>query len=926
MRRLWMVLTIWAILLASCGAPRPSGDATAVPGATPTRGSEAFTISFAVWDYERDAYQTLADRFTAEHPNIKVVLVSLDDAMMSEPGSEGPTNPLDFVRRIVSVADAAPAFAPVSDAFGTPLLLDLKPLMDADAAFQREDFLPGTLERYTAKGGVWVLPRYYSVPLIVYNRALFQNANLPEPRPGWTWDDLMAAAERLTERSGLTTLTYGFMEPSGGLMPLLGLLEKQGINPLTAVTAETDLTAPEYVAAVERIQDWYRSGVLVEAYSRRPAAEDPARLVREGRVAIWSDMSYISNDDGSPWTPDFPIGRAPFPKSSVFSAFFSSTEGFIISGGTAHPEAAWRWIEWLSRQPIAEDQQGFGSFSRLPARQSLADQMGFWSKLDPQTAEAYRWSIANSGALPSLEFNYTVMSALSQAVSAVISDPKANARQALAEAQRQMLESLAQQQLTPTPKPNLNPVVVATPEPQEAPAGATTVTFGIFGYGPAEVRRATRAFREQRPDIFVQLKQFEWTPDIQDVTAAMLAQTNDCFFWFGPLSSKDYEALLDLRPLLEADPNFRRDDIFPAALALYSREGRIYGLPYAVNMRTLIYNHAAFEAAGVQPPRADWKPNDFLAAAQALTRGEGGDRRWGYVPLGGPQSDLLFFINQFGARLMVGEGKDLRPNYTDPKTIAAIRWYLDLSMVHKVTPPFRFVYQRDDFGGEDRSYELIQSGRVGMWFGYAESFQEGVVIQPIEPGGGPAPTAAPLTPVERDIRAAPLPVGGAGVPSSELFIRGLFISARAQQPQACWEWIKFLSSDTSLMYGDMPARRSVAQSEAFLKQIPPERAAQFEAIRATLALPSQNISDANIIYSQHTDPYWFFKALSAVVEKGANLEKELAEAQRFATAFAECMNRANARLAACAKEADPDYKGYNVEEEETGPLPAGYAP
>jgi multiple sugar transport system substrate-binding protein len=932
MRRVWILATLWAVLLASCGAPQPSGDATpAVPGATPTRGTATVTISFAVWEYERDTYQTLAERFMTEHPNIKVVLVSLDDIMMFDPGSEGPTNPLDFLRRIVSAADTAPAFGLTPEAFGTPLVLDLKPLMDADAGFQRDDFLPGTIERYTAKGGVWALPRYYGVPLIVYNRALFQNANLPEPRPGWTWDDLLATAERLTERSGLTTLTYGFMEPSSGLLPILGLLEKQGINPLTAVAEETDLTAPEYVAAVERIQEWYRTGVLVEPYARNAPAEDAARLVREGRVAIWSDMTYVSNDDGSPWTPDFPVGRVPFPKSSVFDPFFSSTEGFMISGGTAHPEASWRWIEWLSRQPAAEDQQGFGPFARLPARQSVAQQTEFWSKLDPQTAEAYRWAVANSGTLPNTQFDYTVIGALSQAISAVTSDPKANVRQALAEAQRQMQEAIAQWNLTPTPKPNLNPVVVATPEPQEAPAGATTVSFGLYGYGPTEVRRIVRAFREQRPDIFVQLKQFEGTPDMQEVSAATLAQTNDCFFWSGPLSSNDETALLDLRPLIEADPNFPRDDVFAAAQAQYSREGRIYGLPYAVNMRSLVYNHAAFEAAGAPLPRADWKPADFLAAAQALTRGEGNERRWGYVPLGGPQSDLLFFIGQFGARLMVGEGKDLRPNYTDPKTIAAIRWYLDLSMVHKVAPPVKFSYRRDDFSGEDRSYELVQSGRVGMWFGYAESFQEGVIIQPIEiqpiePGVGPAPTAVPLTPVERDIRVAPLPVGGAGVPPGELYLRGLFISARAQQPQACWEWIKFLSSDTSLMYGDMPARRSVAQSEAFLKQIPPERVAQFEAIRETLAIPSQNASDANVIYNQYTDPYWFFKALSAVVEKGANLEKELAEAQRFATAFAECMNRENARAPACAKEVDPDYKGYNVEEDDPGPLPAGYAP
>ncbi|MDW8212452.1 MAG: extracellular solute-binding protein [Roseiflexaceae bacterium] len=924
MRRLWIFLTLWTILLASCGASQPSSDATpAIPGATPTNGSESVTISFAVWEYERDAYQTLADRFMTEYPNIKVVLVPLDDIMMVEPGSEGPTNPLDFLRRIVSAADTASSQWLTPEAFGTPLVLDLKPLMDADATFQHNDFLPGTLERYTAKGGVWALPLYSSVPLIVYNRTLFQNAGLPEPRPGWTWDDLLAVAERLTGRSGATILTYGFLEPSGGALTLMSLLEKQGVNPLTLPTAEVDLTSSAYVAALERIQEWHRAGVLVGPYWSGDPAEDPIRLVREGRVAIWSDLSYVSNDDGSPWTPDFPVGRVPFPKGSFYDPFFGFTKGFMISGGTAHPEAAWRWIEWLSRQPLNDQQRDFDPLLRIPARQSLAEQTEFWSKLDPQTAEAYRWAIANSGTLPKQQFDVTVIGALSRAVSSVTSDPQANVRQALAEAQRQMREEMAQRELTPTPKPNLDPVVVATPEPQEAPAGATTVTFGLYGYDPAQTRRIVRAFHNQRPDIFVQLKPFVWTPDVRQVSAATLAQTNDCFLWSGPIYPDDEAALLDLRPLIEADPAFPRDDVFPAALAQYSRGGRIYGLPYAINMRTLVYNHAAFEAAGVQPPRADWTPDDFLAAAQALTRGEGNDRRWGYVPVGDPQSDLLFFISQFGARLMVGEGKDLRPNYTDPKTIAALRWYLDLSLVHRVTPPFRFSYRRDDAGSRDyftRSYEFVQSGRVGMWFGHAEMFREGVLAVPIEPGDNVsplsapvAPTAAPLTPVERNIRAAPLPVGGAGVPSSELFLRGLFISTRAQQPQACWEWMKFLSSDTSLMYSEMPARRSIAQSEAFLKQIPPERVGQFEAMQATLAVPSQNAIDTSSIYSPNSDPYWLFKALSAALEKGANLEKELAEAQRLTTAYIECLNQPDGKPATCATQVDPEYRGFNVE-------------
>ncbi|MCS6840162.1 MAG: hypothetical protein NZ699_06255 [Roseiflexus sp.] len=93
-------------------------------------------------------------------------------------------------------------------------------------------------------------------------------------------------------------------------------------------------------------------------------------------------------------------------------------------------------------------------------------------------------------------------------MSSVTSDPKTNVHQALANAQRQLQESIAQRELTPTPKPNLDPVVVATPEPQEAPIGATTVRFGLYGYDPAQTRRIVCAFHNQRPDIFMQLKPF----------------------------------------------------------------------------------------------------------------------------------------------------------------------------------------------------------------------------------------------------------------------------------------------------------------------------------------------------------------------------------------------------------------------------------
>lgn len=934
MRRLIILFTLSAIVLSACGGfqPAPPGDPnqpTAIPGVTPSPGSgEQATISFAIWDYERSIYEPLAERFSAENPGINVVLVSIDDVMMFQPGDQGPTNPTDSLRRIVTAADTAPAWALTPEAYGTPLLLDLRPLMEADASFDRDDFYPGALERYEVKGGAWALPRFHYVQVLNYNRELFENAGIPEPRAGWTWDELLATAERLTERTGLTVVTHGYMEPSSGLLPLLALLDAQGIDPFASATLETDITGPVYVEAIERVRQYYRDGVLVEPYSRGPVVStggsqdeftDPSQLVRDGRVAIWGEL-YLSEPDGSNWQPAFPVGQVPYPISDQLNSIFSfGSEGFIISGGTQYPNEAWRWVEWLSRQPIDQQQGGMSAPGRIPARESLAEQLGFWDSLEPQTAEAYRWSLANSGAALERQPDYLLIGALSQAMSMAISDPKADVRNTLDEAQRQMRDAIAQAELTPTPRPDLSPVIVATPEPQTAPVGALTISFGVYGYSPTEVRRVVRAFREARPDIFVELKNFEPSPGMMTITAADLAQNYDCFSWAGPLVDADYAALLDLRPLLEADAAFPRNDLLPASLTYYERDGRLYGLPLAVSLRNLVYSRAAFDAAGLPTPLASWTPDEFLAAAQALTKGDGAERQWGYVPLGGAQSDLIFFINQLGGSLTTGAGAELRPNYTDPKTVAAIRWFIELSTVHQVMPPLKLSYRIDDPGGGDQSYELIQSGRAAMWLDYGITYMGEMPVESI----GPAPTA-PAQPTNN--AAAPLPVGGAGVGASDMFVRGLLISAGTQQQQACWEWLKYLSADVSLMYGDMPARRSVAESPTFLDLQPPERVPVLEAMAETLKYAGETSVDNNVMYAQNMDPYWLFKAISEAAEKGADLDQGLVEAQRLATAFAECMAEDGAVAATCAKQVDPTYRGFNTDDQIGIPLPAGRAP
>lgn len=931
MRR-FISLALLVALLAACSSspdqpiPTPPGGDTLTPApAEPTSdpgSADKVTISFAAWDYERQIYEPLAKKFSEEHPNIEVVVITLDD-LVNVSGPNADYSAFAQLRRVVSGADTAPAQVAPAETLGSSLLLDLTPQMDADSSFKRDDFYPGALEQYTIAGATRVLPRYLYVQLLSYNKDLLKEAGLPNPKQGWTWNDLLGMAEQLASKSGSQFDRYGYLDLSGGFSPLLALLKDRSIDLFQAEAGKLRLDQPEIVESVARLQQLINSGALYRPDFGRPEGPadgpigqpvDPAQIIRDGKVGIWAqDFLGFSGPrpiDGPAGSASgatdlsFEVGTIAYPANTT--AQYLNVDGYIISAGTEHPAEAWQWIEFLSRQQTDPGGQSFVQPGRIPARQSVADTNGFWNNLDAETAEAYKWSIANAPAPPTRTPDYNLIGGLSQALDQVIGPNKQDPEKALREAQKQLEEQLAQADLTPTPTPDLSPVAVATPEPNVAPEGATTIQFSAFAYNPTDLRRLARTFRDQRPDIFVNIR----STDVytEGPTIAQLAKTSDCFAWYAPpQTDDDFKALLDLQPLFDADASFPQSDYAGALLAPYQRNGGLFGLPYAATLRTLNYNKTAFEAAGIQPPTEQWKADDFLAAAQALTKGEGDKRQYGYVPLGGGQQDMFFFVNQFGGQLITGSGQDVRPNFNDPKVLQALQWYIDLSSKHKVMPTLKFPYQRDD-NFEDRSYELVSSGRAGMWF------DQGFGMF----GGGP-PVGPDGQPANFEVGIAPLPIGAGGLRSGDLYLRGLHISAQTEQQQACWEWLKFLSADVTNLQGALPARISILDTDAFKNQASPDQIELSKAYANVIKRSSTGASigsDPSQIYM--FDTYWFFKALSEGLEGKTPLDQGLDAAQKTTTAYLDCLTQNPNKPATCAAQVDPNYKGYSTEDPPEG--------
>jgi len=81
--------------------------------------------------------------------------------------------------------------------------------------------------------------------------------------------------------------------------------------------------------------------------------------------------------------------------------------------------------------------------------------------------------------------------------------------------------------------------------------------------------------------------------------------------------------LMDLIPLMQRDA-VKPEDYIPALFDAFSNKGKTYGIPKDSAAWGVYYNKAMFDAAKLPYPKDDWKLEDMMNMAVALTRDEKG--------------------------------------------------------------------------------------------------------------------------------------------------------------------------------------------------------------------------------------------------------------------------------------------------------------
>ena len=150
-------------------------------------------------------------------------------------------------------------------------------------------------------------------------------------------------------------------------------------------------------------------------------------------------------------------------------------------------------------------------------------------------------------------------------------------------------------------------------------------------------------------------------------------------------------------------------------LPVGSKDGKIYALPYELDVSTILYNKGMFREAGLDPesPPETW--DEFLVAAKALTKDTNNDGiidQWAFSELGTDAGSYMFWFMPW----VWGNGGSMFDNsgnvtLNSNATKETLQFWYDLIYKYKVAPKSSVQWTSGD------RYNAFVAGKIAMYLG-----------------------------------------------------------------------------------------------------------------------------------------------------------------------------------------------------------------
>ncbi|NLN18149.1 MAG: sugar ABC transporter substrate-binding protein [Firmicutes bacterium] len=302
-------------------------------------------LTYAYWGLP-SVEQRVVDLFESEHPHIHIEVFQITG------GTHGSAEKL----LVMAASESLPDMFSLSGTQGYPatfmdagFLLDLTPYMERDR-IRPDLFVPNAWNYAMRDGRVYGWPRAtYGISLgtgvIAYNREMYRNAGLDYPQPGWTFDDFLSNARRLTIRpsgDGMPT-QWGFNRPNYSWWQIW--VWSNGGEIFTDDLKEIRLLETPAIEALQWLADLMTvhqvAPTSVQAFERQLSAMSHVSTSVYRDYTSYTDLDYSL------------IGPPRGPRGdSGYSLGGSNIIG--VSAFTKHPEEVWMFLKFLADRRVHE--------------------------------------------------------------------------------------------------------------------------------------------------------------------------------------------------------------------------------------------------------------------------------------------------------------------------------------------------------------------------------------------------------------------------------------------------------------------------------------------------------------------------------------------------------------------------------------------
>jgi ABC-type glycerol-3-phosphate transport system substrate-binding protein len=323
-------------------------------------------------------YKQAAMEFMALNPSITVELTFLE------------TIP-DDSRSLTAEFDGA-AVMPTEEMLAAGLVYDLTNYIKSDPDFDEADFYEQIWQGALWQGRVWIVPQAAQMRVLFYDNKAYQDAGLPEPSLRWTWDEMEQDVFQIVPKARQDALQWGFLDTGLDSLYSYAYNWNNQCTLAAAILCQTPLRTQNVAAALE----WYQQMINQERGMPNLVEQLPNLL---GPVSISYMNDEVSQQEleeflllnfqtsrrtAAIWV-DVPVdyerqfllarlGVVSFPGSDRFDGITPlRVQGSFVSQESERPFAVWQWIKFLSNQRPSP--------RYIPARPSVANQMGFWQTL-----------------------------------------------------------------------------------------------------------------------------------------------------------------------------------------------------------------------------------------------------------------------------------------------------------------------------------------------------------------------------------------------------------------------------------------------------------------------------------------------------------------------------------------------------------------